>query len=71
MGALGLLLAAIGAILYWAVPGDALGADMDMIGLILMILGGVGLVAGIFTGTFTSVRRDERVVEVEDQAHHH
>lgn len=39
-----LTLAALGAILYWAVSADAEGFDINLIGLILMIAGAVGLV---------------------------
>jgi hypothetical protein len=39
-----LLLVAAGAILIWGVTGELAGVDVDAIGVILMIVGGIGLV---------------------------
>lgn len=39
-----LFLVALGAILYWAVTVEAEGFDINMIGLILMVVGAVGLI---------------------------
>lgn len=39
-----LLLIAAGAILVWGVTGELAGVDVDAIGVILMIVGGIGLV---------------------------
>jgi hypothetical protein len=39
-----LFLIAIGAILVWGVTGEVAGADIDAIGVILMIVGGIGIV---------------------------
>ena len=39
-----LFLVAVGAIFYWALNVEAEAIDLDMIGLILMIVGVVGLV---------------------------
>ena len=39
-----LFLIAIGAILVWGVTGEVVGADLDAIGVILMIVGGIGIV---------------------------
>ena len=41
--ALSLLLVAAGAILTWAVSADASGIDIQVVGVILMIMGLVGL----------------------------
>ena len=38
-----LFLAAIGAILYWAVTYSVRGINLHMVGLILMIVGAIGL----------------------------
>ena len=38
-----LFLIALGAILVWGVTGEVAGADVDAIGLILMIVGALGL----------------------------
>jgi hypothetical protein len=39
-----LVLIALGAILYWAVSAEAEGFNINMIGLILLIVGVIGLV---------------------------
>jgi hypothetical protein len=39
-----LLLIAAGAILVWGVTGELAGVNVDAIGVILMIVGGIGLV---------------------------
>jgi len=39
-----LFLIAIGAILVWGVTGEVAGANLDAIGVILMIVGGIGIV---------------------------
>jgi hypothetical protein len=42
-----LLLIAAGAILVWGVTGEVAGADVDAIGVILMIVGALGLVLSL------------------------
>lgn len=42
-----LVLIALGAILYWAVGVEVEGFNLDMIGLILLIVGVVGLVLSL------------------------
>jgi len=45
----GLILIAVGAILVWAVTGEASGVDIDAVGWILMIVGAISaLLALIF-----------------------
>jgi Domain of unknown function (DUF6458) len=39
-----LFLAAIGAILYWAVTYHVPGVNLHMVGLILMVVGAIGLI---------------------------
>ena len=39
-----LLLVAIGAVLTWAVTASVSGVDINAVGVILMIVGGIGLV---------------------------
>lgn len=56
MTAIGIVLVAIGAILRYAVTADASGIDLDMVGLILMVTGGVGFVLGLFEGKFRKSR---------------
>ena len=42
-----LLLIAVGAILVWGLQSDIAGISEDAIGVILMIVGGAGLIAGV------------------------
>ena len=51
-----LFLIAAGAILKFAVTATVAGIDLQEVGLILMIVGGVGLVLGLVL-TFTRERR--------------
>ena len=54
-----LFLIAAGAILYWAVTVEGEGFDVNMIGLILLIVGIIGLVLTlIMTAADTEARRD-------------
>jgi hypothetical protein len=59
-----LVLAALGAILYWAVSADAEGFDINLIGLILMIAGGVGLVLTLIMTAGESGDNRERDVTI-------
>lgn len=43
-----IFLIALGAILYWAVDATLAGLDIDVVGIILMIAGLVGLLLGLF-----------------------
>jgi len=43
-----LFLIAVGAILYFAVTATVAGVDIQTVGLILMVVGVVGLVLGLF-----------------------
>jgi len=43
-----LFLIAVGAILYFAVTATVAGLDIQTVGLILMIVGVIGLVLGLF-----------------------
>lgn len=56
MAAIGLVLLALGAILRYAITADASGVDLDMVGLILMATGGVGLLLGLFEGALRRSR---------------
>jgi hypothetical protein len=60
----GLFLVALGAILTFAVEVDAEGFDINTVGIILMIVGGLGLLLSLlFWGDRAPWRRrDERVV---------
>lgn len=65
-----LILIAVGAILAWAVNATTSGIDLDVVGVILMVVGGAGLVLsmifwsswGGFGGTSNTVVHD-RVVD--------
>ena len=56
MVALSLLLIAAGAILTWAVTDNSTGFDLHTIGIILLVVGAVGLVASLVSGTFIGFR---------------
>ncbi len=59
MGALSILLIAGGAILTFAVERQADGVNIDTLGIILMIVGGIGLIASVLRGSmlgFTATR---------------
>jgi hypothetical protein len=58
-----ILLFAVGAILRYAVTATVSGVDLDVVGLILMIVGVVGLVLSLFWMVFYADRvRERRVV---------
>lgn len=59
----GIALIVLGAILTYAVEFDIAGLNIDVIGIILMIGGLVGLVFGLITYFRASSTRGERVVE--------
>jgi hypothetical protein len=59
-----ILLVAVGAILIWGVTGEVAGIDIDAIGVILLIVGGIGLLLSMIfwsswggPGYWTSRRR--------------
>jgi hypothetical protein len=56
---LSILIAAIGAVLRYAVADNIDSVDLRMVGLILMIAGAVGLVAGLLVN---ATRRRDAVV---------
>jgi hypothetical protein len=51
---------AVGAVLAFAVNASVPNANLDLIGVILMIAGGIGLLVSL---AFASSRRDETYVE--------
>jgi hypothetical protein len=62
-------LIAVGAILSFAVNASAPGANLDVIGIILMISGGLGLLVSLaFAGSGRRTVVDEHVVE-HDHTH--
>jgi hypothetical protein len=73
----GLFLVAVGAILTFAIEAEAEGIDINTVGVILMIVGGIGLLASmVFWSTWggqgirrsTTVSRDGAVVERREDA---
>lgn len=50
-------LLAAGAILYWAVTGDVQGVDLDVVGVILMIVGAIGLLWALIASNAAPWRR--------------
>lgn len=60
IGASVLFLAA-GAILYWAVTGDISGVDLDIVGVILMVAGAIGLLWTLVVSASAPWRRREVV----------
>ncbi|MGW2820050.1 DUF6458 family protein [Streptomyces sp. NPDC001443] len=66
-----IILIAVGAILTFATDWHMQGVDLDMVGLILMLVGLIGV------ATFSGIARRRRVVVppaatvVEEERHHH
>lgn len=62
-----LVLIALGAILYWAVSAEAEGFDINMIGLILLVVGVIGLVLTLImtanAETTTDTDKDVTIIE--------
>jgi hypothetical protein len=59
MGALSILLIAAGAVLTFAVTTAADGVNLDTVGIILMVVGGLGLLVSLMRGSmmgFSSTR---------------
>jgi len=75
MGALSVLLIAAGAVLTFAVERQADGINLDAVGIILMVVGGIGLIASVMRGSmlgFSATRRrrvspDGRTVVEQDR----
>lgn len=55
-------LIAAGAVLYWAVTGDLQGVDLDVVGIILMVVGALGLLWALIASSASPWRRNGRVV---------
>lgn len=55
-------LVAAGAILYWAVTGDVEGVNLDVVGVILMIVGALGLLWSLLVSSSAPWRRGDRAV---------
>ncbi len=58
---------AVGAVLTFALEREAEGINLDTVGIILMLVGGVGLLASaIFWSSFSPYARSRRVTVVRD-----
>jgi hypothetical protein len=63
-----LFLVALGAILYWAVNVEAEGFNLNMIGLILMIVGAIGLILTLMlTASVERTERSDRDVTIVER----
>jgi hypothetical protein len=61
-----IFLLAIGAILTFAVNIATRGIDLNTVGVILMVVGGIGLLFSLlFWSSFSPYRREERIVTRE------
>lgn len=62
-----LFLLALGAICYWALEFDIAGLDIEAVGVILMIIGGLGLILSLlFWSSFSPYGRRDTVVRDRD-----
>jgi hypothetical protein len=62
-----LFLIALGAILYWAVSVEGEGFDVNMIGLILLIVGVIGLVLTLIMTASAEENRGKSDVTIVDR----
>ena len=56
-----LFLVAAGAVLSWGVTGDVDAVDLDVVGVILMVVGALGLLWGLVASSAAPWRRGDRV----------
>ncbi len=64
-----IFLIALGAILTFAVDATISGIDIDVVGIILMIAGGIGLLVSMVWLDKATSPRSERVVEERHTTH--
>lgn len=55
------LLLAVGAVITWAITGEVQGVDLDIVGVILMAAGGIGLIWALAISSSMPWRRDTAV----------
>lgn len=68
MGALGIFLLAVGAVLTYALETDVSGIDLNVVGIILMVVGGLAVILSLVRGNFGGFRtRTTR--QVSDDGH--
>ncbi|MGQ0832080.1 MAG: DUF6458 family protein [Microthrixaceae bacterium] len=58
---------AVGAALTWAVDATVKGLDLQTIGVILMVVGGVGLMFSLLYWSMYTERRGTRTTVVDDR----
>lgn len=63
---LSLLLIALGAVLFWGVTVEGEGFNLNIIGIILMAVGAVGLLISLFLGVGRDRAIEERTVVHRD-----
>ncbi len=69
MGALGVILIAIGAILAFAVSVTVDGVDISAVGVVVLVAGVIVLVAALVQGTFLGFRRTSTsTISADDHA---
>ena len=56
-----IFLIAVGAILTWAVTIETRGIDLDVVGVILMVVGALGLLWALVASSAARWRRGDRV----------
>lgn len=54
-------LVAAGAVLYWAVTGDVEGVNLDIVGVMLMVVGAIGMLWALIAPGAATGRRGGRV----------
>jgi hypothetical protein len=63
-----IFLLAVGAILAFAVEVTAEGVDLNTVGVILMVVGGIGLLFSmLFWSSWSPYRRDDRTAVVRER----
>ena len=63
-----IVLVAVGAVLTFALERDAEGINLDTVGIILMIVGGIGLVVSmLFWSSWGPYGRDRRATVVRER----
>ena len=69
---LSLVLAAVGAILLWAVNATVSGVDLDVVGIILLIVGIAGIVLSLIFwsswGGFGGARSTNHTTVIDDRS---
>jgi hypothetical protein len=62
MGALGIILLTVGAVLTFAIEASVEGVDINAVGVIFMVMGAIAVILGVVRGSFGFRTRTERSV---------